>query len=168
MVAVVPVEAPNNQADTGAYNVRDAEEHQAAAATVVEVSHDEGLREIHLHRSPDFQGFGFHLQYNKIYYLVQSVEADSPAQQAGLRANDVIHSINHQTTTNMPHGVFVETVNSNSDIDLTVQTLDAFLRAHPPPVRNQQMAAAVAAVINNDSDKRKGVASKTLGKLTNR
>jgi C-terminal processing protease CtpA/Prc len=108
------------------------------------------------------------LQYNKTYYLVQSVEADSPAQQGDLHANDVIHSINHQTTTNMPHGVFVETVNANSDIDLTVQTLNAFLRANPPPVRNQQMAAAVAAAINNETDKRKGGVSKALGKLTSR
>ncbi len=68
----------------------------------------------------------------------------------------------------MPHGVFVETVNANSDIDLTVQTLNAFLRANPPPVRNQQMAAAVAAAINNETDKRKGGVSKALGKLTSR
>jgi S1-C subfamily serine protease len=131
-------------------------------------SRGEGLHEVHLERSPDFQGFGFHLQYNKSYYLVHRVEAGSPAEAAGLRTNDVIHTINNQKTENMEHADFVQIVSASSGVDFLVQGVNEYLRAHPQPPRNQQVATSVAAAVSGENDKHKNGLSKALSKLTNR
>lgn len=131
-----------------------------------------GTREIHLTRIENFQGFGFHLQYNKVYYLVQRIEANSPAEVGGLYANDVILSINQQKTDGMAHGTFVQIVNSNSSVTLLVQPVEEYLRAHPPRARNQPVASAIAATANMNSleepEKQRNPASKILNKITNR
>jgi len=103
-----------------------------------------------------------------MYYLVQRIEPDSPAERAGLRPNDVILSINQQDTLTMPHGIFVETVNANADVHLLVQVVEEYLRANPLPQRNQQATTALTAAVNNDGDKRKTGLSKALSKLTSR
>ena len=126
------------------------------------------MREIRLHRVSDFQGFGFHLQYNKQYYLVQRIEAGSPAENAGLLGNDVILSINDQNTSSMAHVKFVDIVNSSTDVTFHVQNLDEYLRANPQRARTQPSATAVAAATSNESEKPKSGISKALGKLTNR
>jgi hypothetical protein len=76
--------------------------------------------------------------------------------------------INGQKTDKMPHGIFVETVNSSSNIDFTVQPLEEYLSAHPPQARQPQTASTVTATINQEGDKRKTGISKAIGKLTNR
>ncbi len=149
-----------NSNNAGAYNVRTAAENQTG---------DDGLREIHLHRLSDFQGFGFHLQYNRSYYLVQRVEVGSPAERSGLHANDVIHSVNGQKTAHMSHDEFVGIVNASSDVKFLVQSFDEYKRTNPLPIRNPQATTTAAAPpINNDNDKRKNGVSKVLSKITSR
>ncbi|CAF4433919.1 unnamed protein product, partial [Adineta steineri] len=41
----------------------------------------EGIREVRLHRAQGFQGFGFHLNYNRVYYIIHRIEKNSPAEQ---------------------------------------------------------------------------------------
>ena len=103
-------------------------------------------REVRLTRMENFQGFGLHLQYNKSYYLVQRIEANSPAEQAGLHINDVILSINQEKTDGMSHGNFIEIVNSNSTSTFVVQALKDYLRAHPSRTRKQPSTTVVPAV----------------------
>ena len=159
----------NRSANAGeTYNVRAAETNQQASVPVG----PDGTRELSLTRMENFQGFGFHLQYNKSYYLVQRIEANSPAEQAGLHASDVILSINQEKTDEMPHVNFVQIVNSNSTVTFVVQALDDYLRAHPPRARKQPSATAVAAVATmgsgDEPEKHKSGVSKVLNKLTNR
>jgi hypothetical protein len=160
--------------DEGQYNVRNAQVSREPATSGSEVNNipssirGEGAHQVHLHRIPNFQGFGFHLQYNKIYYLVHRVEHGSPAEVAGLHTNDVILAINHQLTDTMPHALFVQIVNASTDVSFIVQHIDEYLRMNPPPVRNQQAASAVSAAINNDNDGHKSGLSKALTKLTSR
>jgi C-terminal processing protease CtpA/Prc len=126
------------------------------------------MRDVLLRRVSDFQGFGFHLQYNKVYYLVQRVEAGSPAENGGLRPNDVILSINQQSTTGMIHERFVEIVNGNTNVTFLVQSLEDYLRANPQRVRTQPTIPTVTAAPPIEPEKPKSSLSKALGKLTNR
>ena len=166
-----PTASNNNESpNQGAYNVPDAERKQETAAALnpkpsVRI---EGIREVALQRRPDFQGFGFHLQYNKLYYLVHRVEESSPADTAGLQTNDVILKINKQTTDGMPHSTFVQIVSASSDVTLSVQHLDEYLQEHPVPPRNPHVASAVTAAITEDADKRKNGISKALSKIGTR
>ncbi|UJR32032.1 hypothetical protein I4U23_019500 [Adineta vaga] len=168
-----PSESVNNQGtpDQGVYNVRDAEQGQESANQAINAKAPvrlEGIREVTLHRLPDFQGFGFHLQYNKIYYLVHRVEEGSPADKADLQANDVILKINQQTTDGMAHGAFVQIVNASTDVTFVIQHLDEYLRSNPVPPRNPNVASAVTAAITEESDKHKSGISKALGKISSR
>ncbi|CAF0880982.1 unnamed protein product [Adineta ricciae] len=166
-----PTASKNNEsANQGAYNVPDAERKQetAAALNAKPSIRIEGIREVALQRKPDFQGFGFHLQYNKLYYLVHRVEENSPADTAGLQTNDVILKINQQTTDGMAHSTFVQIVSASSDVTLSVQHLDEYLQGHPVPPRNPHVASAVSAAITEDTDKRKNGISKALSKIGTR
>jgi S1-C subfamily serine protease len=168
--------AANNpeNAHEGVYNVRDAQENREGEPAQPESRNNatavrpEGLRELHLQRSPNFQGYGFHLQYNRAYYLVQRIEEGSPAEQAGLYANDVICKLERQPTESMAHDDFVQKVSNSSDITMVVQYVDEYLRANPQPPRNQQVASAVTAALNNENDKLKIGPLKALNKITNR
>ncbi|CAF1027940.1 unnamed protein product [Adineta steineri] len=170
----IPINDQGND-DGESYNVRNAQEDREpeppAEPTFVATPADrgEGLHEIHLHRSPDFQGFGFHLQFNKLYYLVHRVEEGSPADVGGLRGNDVILKINDQTTDKMTHAVFVQIVNASTEVVFIVQHIDAYIRSNPVPPRNPEVASAVSTAITEENEKRKsGGLSKALNKLASR
>ena len=132
----------------------------------------DNTRVVHLTRMENFQGFGFHLQYNKVYYLVQRIEPDSPAEHGGLHPNDVILSINQQNTDGLAHGSFVQIVSNSTSVTLVVQPHVEYLRTHPPRPRNQPVASAVSAATNmstvEEPVKPRNSASKILNKLTNR
>ncbi len=153
-----------NSVKENASNLRNSETNRSTTPS----NQPDSLRNVHLHRVEDFQGFGFHLQYNKSYYLVQRTEPDSPAENGGLRTNDVILSINQQNTSAMPHVTFVDIVNGSTDVYFLVQTLEDYLRANPQRVRTQPTAGATVASSSNEPDKPKSGISKALGKLTNR
>ena len=156
--------------NAGSYNVPKGQvnENTAAAAPI---SSANATRDLHMVRRADFQGFGFHIQYNKKYYLIQSVEPDSPAAAANLQANDVILYINGDKTDNMPHGTFVQIVNSSQAVDFVVQTASDYLRANPAVARSQTTTtttastAAAQAIASQDDDKNKTGLSKALGKF---
>lgn len=134
-------------AESGVYRVRQAEQNSSSnpyapaapaappAPAFPSTIRGENLRRIHLKRASNFNGYGFHLQYNKVYYLVHRVENGSPSETGNLRPNDVIHSINDKLTEKMPHPDFVQIVNSSAELDFVVQNLDDFLRAYPQAAR---------------------------------
>jgi hypothetical protein len=84
-----------------------------------------------MRRSSNFQGFGFHIQFNKLYYIISGVEPQSPAYYGSLRVNDVIRKLNNQPTDEIFHDVFIQTVDKNSEITLHVQSLEEYLHANP-------------------------------------
>jgi C-terminal processing protease CtpA/Prc len=88
----------------------------------------EGFRVIHMHRLPDSDGFGFHIRYNKMYYLVTLVEPDSLASDADLRDNDVICKLNNQPAGRIHPKTFVQICSKSSGITLHVQRLEDHLR----------------------------------------
>ena len=101
-------------------------------ATVSSMSDDDdGIREVRLIRTPNFLGFGFHLQYNRIFFMIHHVEPNSPAEIGGLHPQDVIRRINDQPTDQMPHKTFLEIINANIQVILLVQPYDKFLRDNP-------------------------------------
>lgn len=141
----------------------------------------EGLHVVHITRSPDFQGFGFHLQYNKSYFLIHKIEDNGPAMRAGLKLNDVIRAVNEQVTDDMPHSQFVETVSTSSDIYFVAQPLEEYARVNPAALKGRQTIAAgppptttlpkspviAANQQKNDSAPKTGLA-KAFNKLTSR
>lgn len=90
-----------------------------------------GVRQVHIERDSNFVGYGFSVQYNKLYYLIKNVEPNSPSSHGDLRVNDIIHYINNQSTENMPHSTFVQTVSSSERLDLIAQNFDAYRQANP-------------------------------------
>ena len=161
----LPQDTPKST-NEGSYHVPTGEINQQPK----KAARTEGTHSVHLTRASDFQGFGFHLQYNKSYYLVQSVEDGSPADKAGLHASDVILSINHEKTDNMPHATFVQIVNQSATIDFDVQTIAEYLRTNAPQSRNPPATSSTAPppTTQQDDDKNKSGLSKALGKLTSR
>ncbi|UJR14710.1 hypothetical protein I4U23_001703 [Adineta vaga] len=128
---------------------------------------DQNLREVNIHRSPDFQGFGFHLQYNKVYYIIQRIESGSPAERSGLKENDVIREINHQSTDRMSHNSLVEVINENTHIKFLVQPFDDYFRSNPHVPLRPDTRQPVPTV-KNDGDKRPTMLTKALTKLKSR
>ncbi|CAF3918897.1 unnamed protein product, partial [Rotaria sp. Silwood1] len=93
----------------------------------------------------------------------------SPAASSGLRVDDVVLSVNQQTTENMPHGIFVKLVGESSDVDFIVQPREEYLRVNIRPKLNAQQTPTPSILSNNNSDNtRKTGLSKALSKLTNR
>ncbi|CAF1199402.1 unnamed protein product [Rotaria sp. Silwood1] len=168
----------NNRENTneGTYNVRNAQQNRPEIVSsppnenkIPPTIRGEGVRTVHLHRSDNYEGFGFHLQYNKTYFLVHKIENDSPAAGSGLRIDDVVLSVNQQSTENMPHGTFVKLVGESSDVDFIVQPREEYLRVNIRPKLNAQQTPTPSILSNNNSDNtRKTGLSKALSKLTNR
>lgn len=114
---------------------------------------DDGLREVRLIRTPNFLGFGFHLQYNRVFFMIHHVEPNSPAEIGGLRGQDVIRRINNEPTDQISHKTFLEIINANLEVILLVQPYDKFLRDNPqalnppppplsmPPARKKENSA---------------------------
>ncbi|CAF0818550.1 unnamed protein product [Adineta ricciae] len=130
---------------------------------------DPSLREVHMQRVPDFQGFGFHLQYNKVYYIIQRIEENSPAANSGLRENDVVREVNHEPTDQMPHNRLIQLINTSSKLTFLVQPFDDYFRANPhipPKSADQPSQTPVADKIA--SGKRSTIFGKALTKLKSR
>lgn len=88
-------------------------------------------RSITVRRAPNFQGYGFHIQYNRHFYLIHRVEPHSPAEKAGLADNDIICRVNNQSTNGMSHKTFVQIMNNSSEVTFLVQDNESFMTAHP-------------------------------------
>jgi membrane-associated protease RseP (regulator of RpoE activity) len=132
---------------------------------------NEGFREIHLHREPPFKGFGFHLQYNQTYYMVQDVTRNSPAEHAGLRANDIIRKVNNQPMDNMPHLVLVQIIDSNQEVTVLVQDHEAFFRANPQAPHHPigpTMSNPSVSTNKNDGNKSENIFSRAFSKISKR
>ena len=129
----------------------------------------EGLRHVHLRRLPDFTGFGFHIEYNQLFYCVQYIEQNSPAQRAGLLANDVIRKVNKQRTETMTHEAFVEIVNNSAEVHFVVQNRRLFQIAHPE-LSAPSVAVARAPIERQltTGEKFKNGLSRALNKLKGR
>ncbi|CAF3678212.1 unnamed protein product [Rotaria sp. Silwood1] len=119
-------------------NPRNAQGSQQQAVTSIR---RDGICIVHLYRSENYEGFGFHLQYNKSYFLVRKVEDDSPAADGGLYVDDIILSINQQSTENMPYGTFAKLVDESSRLDLIVQSREEYLYSmiHRPKENRQSI-----------------------------
>ncbi len=130
----------------------------------------DGLHEVHLSRSPNFQGFGFHLQYNKAYYVIIRVESNSPAERAGLRVNDIIRKVNDQSTEQMLHENFVQLINSSTEVVFLVQPYDDYYRANPhvPMISDNNNNNTTVINNKNDAEKRQNMLSKAFTKFKTR
>jgi hypothetical protein len=127
----------------------------------------DGLREARMRRSPHFRGFGFHIQFNNIYYIVSSIEPNSPAFHAGLRPNDVIRRLNNQPADRIPHHAFVQIVDRSTEIVLSIQSYDDYLRANPQLSQQQNSGPNVNSNTNN-TDSRKNVLDRAISMIKSR
>ncbi|CAF1386094.1 unnamed protein product [Rotaria sordida] len=164
----------------GSYNVRNAQENQQQTVApnsdmdmIPSSIQGEGVHVVHLRRSTNYEGYGFHLQYNKSYFLVHKVENDSPAAKSGLHVNDVVLAVNQQLTGNMTHPVFVKLVTESSNVDFTVQPVEQYLRSNYRPKPNVQLSPPPPSInnsnnSNNTNNTRKSGLSRALSKLTSR
>ncbi|CAF3856632.1 unnamed protein product [Rotaria sp. Silwood1] len=152
------------------YYILSAQGSQQQAVTSIR---REGIGIVHLHRSENYEGFGFHLHYNKSYFLVRKIEDDSPAADGGLYVDDIILSINQQSTENMPYGTFAKLVDESSRLDLIVQSREEYLYSmiHRPKENRQSIPTIPIPIpISNKKIKKKRriSLSKILKKITNR
>ncbi|CAG2121941.1 unnamed protein product, partial [Medioppia subpectinata] len=78
-----------------------------------ELSEELSPRLYHLIKRPDFDGYGFKLvEKAKIGHYIGRVNADSPAQLAGLREGDRIIEVNSVNISNETHRQVVERIKS--------------------------------------------------------
>ena len=131
---------------------------------------EDDLREIHLRRTSNFQGFGFHLEYNKIFYIIQKIEENSPAARSGLRTRDIILQINQEPTDNMTHTSFVKKVNDSPEIHFLVQNYDSYRRAHPEISSTNQVKNNTpnTPIKTNTPSKSRNTLRRVLSKLKSR
>jgi len=82
----------------------------AAAFSSVEPVHQ--LRLCHIHTAPDGSGFGFNMQSDKSRpgQFIGAVDANSPAQKAGLKKGDRIIEVNGENTETCSHKEVVEKI----------------------------------------------------------
>ncbi|CAF3748983.1 unnamed protein product [Rotaria sp. Silwood1] len=131
----------------------------------------EGLREVNLYRSSNFQGFGFEVEFNKVYYICHHIETNSPAQQGGLRENDVLRKINNQPIDKMPYATFLQMMKDSNKVTLIVQSLDDYKRTHLEALPIHTTKSTSNAINNNnkiDRAEHKNVFSNFFRKLTKR
>ncbi|CAF3817290.1 unnamed protein product [Rotaria magnacalcarata] len=170
----VPDDSNRESVNAGSYNVRDAQDNRQVPASEYDTDNippsitGTGVHVVHLHTSPNFEGFGFHLQYNKTYFLVHKIEASSPAELSGLRANDVILAINQNLTDKMAHSEFVTIVGANSTIHFVVQPIEDYLRSNFQPPQNKLPAPTASTKDTSDAGLQKFSLSKAINKLTSR
>jgi membrane-associated protease RseP (regulator of RpoE activity) len=171
---LVPDDSNRESVNEGSYNVRDAQENRPVPVLEYDTNNippsitGTGVHVIHLHRTTNFEGFGFHLQYNKTYFLVHKIEENSPAKLSGLQVNDVILAINQNLTDKMPHNEFVGIVGANSTIDFVVQPIEEYLRSNFRPPQNKLLAPTTSTKDNSDTGSQKLSLSKAINKLTSR
>ncbi|CAF3420409.1 unnamed protein product [Rotaria socialis] len=172
--ALAPDDSNRESVNEGSYNVRDAQENRQVQVSEHDAGNippsitGRGVHVVHLHSSPNFEGFGFYLQYNKSYFLINKIEESSPAELSGLRANDVILAINQSLTDKMPHSEFVTIVGANSTIDFVVQPIEDYLRSNFRPSQNKLLAPTTSTKDSSDAGQQKFSLSKTINRLTGR
>ena len=86
------------------------------------------IRKVCLKRSSNFPGFGMYVSYDHKLYVIRHIEYNSPAEQAGLQAHDIIVQVNGQWTKNMSYVTFVRWMeHKNSKIHLVVRNMANYL-----------------------------------------
>ncbi len=134
-------------------------------------STNDGLHEVRLRRSSQFPGFGFHLQYNRIFYIIHHIESNSPAERSGLRADDVIRRVNNQKTDQMPHENFVQIMNASTEVIFLVQTYGIYMRTNPEALQPPSTKPIMETTGNYNKkvdDRSTNVLSRALTKLKSR
>jgi len=103
------VTADTKAASLGAKGAGDKKETSAA---LVSTEHVTGSRLCHLRIRPDFQGYGFNLQAEKGKpgQFIGKVEANSPAEESGLRIGDRLLEVNGSNVTAETHSQVVQRV----------------------------------------------------------
>ncbi|CAF4638697.1 unnamed protein product [Rotaria sp. Silwood2] len=132
---------------------------------------NEGLRVVHLYRSPNFQGFGFHVKFNKGYYLAHHIESHSPAQYSDLHENDVIRKINNQAIETISQSTFLQIMKENNQVTLVVQNFNDYKRTNPDVLRHETIKSTSNVINNNnkiDRGEQRSVLSNLFTKLKRR
>jgi predicted metalloprotease with PDZ domain len=95
------------------------------------------VRKLRLCRIENFSGFGFHVDHDRMFYHVYRIETNSPAEHAGLRIDDIILTIDDQSTDNMSHASFFQLFNTSNEIDLCVRNREYVIRTNQHVSNNQ-------------------------------
>ena len=131
--------------------------------------HDDGLQEVHLRRNPNFQGYGFHIQYNKHFFLIHHIEPHSPAETSGLHEKDIVRKVNNQTTDHMSHKTFVQIINASTQVVFLVQNYEKYMRANPDVARKLNTRPPPPSMPQNENtNKNPSGLSRALSKLKSR
>lgn len=99
----------------------------------------DGLRQCHLSKWPNFDGYGFNLHADKKRqgHFIGQVDADSPAELGGLRKNDRLVEVNGLSVEGESHREIIERIKQDpGHVDLLVvdrETDEAFARRKQKP-----------------------------------
>ncbi|XP_064477089.1 Na(+)/H(+) exchange regulatory cofactor NHE-RF2-like isoform X2 [Ornithodoros turicata] len=113
-------------------------------------SHSElSPRLCHLVKRPDFDGYGFNLNADKVRntQYVGSVDKDSPAERAGLQVNDTIIEVNGVNVEGLNHKEIVEKIKAvphETKLLVVDEATARWMRENNPPAANGRLAATVA------------------------